>query len=148
MPVKWKLFALANYLFLFAYLLLFIGVLRFIIEEVPHEQPLKPLLPLIAGQLIVILNSILNIYVFHKHLPNKLFSKTLKTAYIISTVLFVISLVVIIISLNQAINDELKVEQKGNFIIFIQSLFFLHIFLGLFILINQFLIRRFIEIKK
>jgi hypothetical protein len=145
LTLKWKLFGLANYIMLIAYLYLITLSMRFIIEEVPHEQSLAPLMPVFISQIVIIINLAFNIYAFHIHLPHKPLSHKKKRYYLILFLLNAISFSIITIYSFIEIYDELKSQSFGNFAYFILSVFSLHFLLGLFILVCQFDLRKFIK---
>jgi carbon starvation protein CstA len=145
MPTKWKLFGMANVLFLGAYLLLFVLAIGFVNEQLHEKKDIISFMPFMTSLLITIFNSAFNTYVSHKHLPDKPFSRRIRTAYFISAILFAISFIIISISIFRDINDEFGYRSTDNFFYAMLSIFSLNTLTGLFILFNQFVIAKFVE---
>ena len=145
MSIKWKLFSTANIVFLSAYLLLFGLAIGFAVEQLRERKEFLDFVPFMASLLITILNSAFNIYVAHKHLPDKPLSRRIRTAYFISAIVFAISFIIISVSLIGDINDNPTSRPADNFFYFMVSIFILNSFTGIFILLNQFVITKYIE---
>lgn len=145
MTLKWKLFCIVNYVFIIFYFILLILTLRYIVEVVPGDAESGIVSQIIVILLVFIINSFLNVYIFHKHLPGKPFSSHFNIFYIISTILFAICLVLCLFILSRDMNMAMKEAPSDGSTIFLQILFFSNFFLGLFILINQFLIKKAID---
>jgi hypothetical protein len=97
---------------------------------------------MILSQVITILNSFFNIYVYHKHLPRRPFKKRRGTFYLISAILYSIAFTFIAVYLFTGIREGLKFRPVDNAAYLLLSIFFFNLLVGLFILINQFIIRK------
>ena len=148
MPVKQSLFALANYLLLAFIFFLGISLLRFVIEVVPSNESLLPLLPSISSFIIMIINCLFNLIIFHRKLPDRSISKQTIHLYFISWICFIISLIIISFILFSSYNDELKETPDGNFAYVILFLSFLFLITGLIIAINQFNIIKYLKLNQ
>ena len=144
MSIRWKLFALANYVLLLSYLFFFVMAIRFLTKVEQDGKGLAAFILVIASVLITILNSIFNLYVFHKHLPKKIFSRSMGIFYSISTILFTISWTIILVSYIKLIDDAISSSSANNSLYFPVSVFLLSLFCGLIILGNQVFVRDFI----
>lgn len=142
MPINRKLFGVANYVMALVYAFLFLGALRFTVEKVPAEEDLTPFMPFMISLAILLLNAVLNIYVFHRHLPGKPFSRSTGTCYFIAAILYGIALTIVSISFIRNISDELSHQSTNNADYYLLLIFLLHLIVGLFILINQLKIRK------
>jgi len=142
MKLKWKLFALANYLLLFVYGFLFLGALRFTAEFVNPDEKLGSFTPFMISLFIIFFNCVFNLYIFHIYFPHKLLSRRKEILYLISTILFVAALILVLVSILQAYNEELNPDPEDDFAYVILSFFFLTLSLGLFVLICQLKIRK------
>ena len=146
MPIKWKLFGLANYIMLAAYVFLLVNALRFTIEFLPAEVSLSSFTPFMLSLFVVVFNSVLNLYVFHTYLPSNPFSKKLRITYLISTILSVIAYPITIVSIFIFIYEILNSNPIDNFVYIILPVFLLILLSALFIFINQVILLR--SIKK
>jgi hypothetical protein len=97
---------------------------------------------MIICQVITILNSFFNIYVYHKHLPRRPLKKRKGTFHLISAIVYSAAFTFIVISFLSAITDGLKSRTMDNDAYLILSIFFFNFLVGLFILINQFMVRK------
>lgn len=148
MPLRWKLFAVANYLLLAGYLFLLILIVKFLFEtNIRSTNGLLEFILISTSMLFIVVNSVCNVYVFHKHLRGKPFNYNFKIFYTIFSVLYLLSLAVVLISLIPAIADELRYSERRRFGYFLVTIFSFTLILGGFVLINQFLVRRYIKRK-
>ena len=145
MPIKWKLFGMVNILFLCAYILLFVLAIGFVVNQLEEKKELIAFIPFMTSLLITIFNSAFNIYVTHKHLPDKPLGRSGKAAYFISASLFAISFIIISVSLIRDINNNLTHRPSDNFFYVMLSILILNSLTGLFILFNQFTIAKYID---
>jgi len=145
MTIKWKVFALANYIFGLLYFILLVYAMRFTVEAVPPSEDLTPFFPFLASLIIVVFNSVFNLYIFHFRLPDKPLSRRMARLYLVSTILFIISLIIIFASFFLSVRDELTSVQFDNSHYLLLTFFFLNLLAGIFILVNQLLLRKFIE---
>jgi small-conductance mechanosensitive channel len=145
MPLKWKLFGLANYFILLVYIFLLLGAMRFTIEVDTEGQGMLGFMFFMISLFIVVLNAVFNLYIFHKHLPDNKISKRGKIAYKISATLYAVSLLTISITLIRDTIHELKIDADSGAGYFMLIFFCVNSLIGLFVLINQFRIIKFIE---
>jgi len=145
MPLKWTIFGIANYALLLLYAFILHLSFKVIIEKIPAETDLTPLLPILISNVIIVLNSLFNIIVFHRHLPGNPFSHSKGILNLAAAILYFIALIIMIYSLNQSINDELRSGETEGLVGFLQALFFSTIVLGIFIFVNQLMIRNYLE---
>lgn len=145
MPIKWKLFGIANYIILLIHAFLLLGAMRFTTEVAAESQDMAGFMPFMVSLFIVILNAVFNLYIFHKHLPDNPVSRRVKTPYLISAILFAIALMIISIPLIRDSFDELSFSSDKSFGFFLLTIFCLVLLIGLFVLINQFVVLKFIE---
>jgi len=140
MPIRWYLFAVANYIFLITYIFFFLGALRFTAEVLPADVSLGFFGLFIISLAITVFNSAFNLYVFHGYMPARILSRKMKTSYIVSTILFTASLIIVTISLLQAMS-----EAEAEFKDFLNWVIVLNTAIGTFILLHQFMVRKFLE---
>jgi hypothetical protein len=106
MGIKWKLFAVANYILLLAYGYLLYLVFEFVTKILTYQRELIQFLPVWSAIFVVFLNSALNIYIFHKHLPGKLLSGGLRIFFQVLTILNIIAVVTLLIMIFPEITIE------------------------------------------
>ena len=119
-------------------------MLRFVIEVVPSDESLIPLLPLVASFLIIFINCLLNLAII-RTFPHKTFSKQTITLYSISGIGFTISILIVLFHLIGLYNDELKENPNDNFVKGILFLILILLITGLIIIINQFIIIKYLK---
>jgi carbon starvation protein CstA len=141
-PVNKTIFSLANYLLLGINVFLSINMLRFLIEVVPSDESLLPILPTILSLLIIMINCVFNLVINYKVFRNKIISNQTRLSYLISGICFILSVVIMLFYLIVMYSDELKADPDSNFYKLI--LFFILVFVitGLIIAINQFRISK------
>jgi hypothetical protein len=118
---------------------------RFIIEQVPGEESLVSLMPILFSQAVIIINSVFNIFIFHIHLPNKPLTRRKSILYKISSILYAITFSVISIYYFITLYDALSshpFDKPANLAL---AMFFAHLLIGIFILVCQFNVRKFLE---
>ena len=145
MPVKKTLFAIANFFLLVVFVFFGLSMFRFVIEVVPSDESLLPLLPLIASFLIIIINCLFNLAIIRKPFPDKIVSRQTITLYSISGIIFTISILILLFHLIGLYNDELKEAPNDSFVKAILFLIFLFLITGLIIIINQFTIIKYLK---
>lgn len=145
MSLRWKLFGPANYVNLLVNYFYLLTSIIFAIGEIPDDVSLITFLPYFLCPVVGMVNSFYNILVFHKNLPDQLFTNKRRIAYKVSTWLYLVSFILIsiaVFSVSIEFFDILSEEYPVSLWIFFV---FLPWALGVFILINQFMIRKFIE---
>jgi hypothetical protein len=142
MPVRWKIFAIANYICLIGYGFLLFKFLQFYLE-VDEKFDSEWLLTLLSLSILVT-NSLLNIVIFHRYFPNRVLSSNLKKLILLAGILFAIALSLILFSLYKEIN-EFDSDDEPSFRYFILFVSILVTITGLFILASQFVISRYLE---
>lgn len=147
MPLKWYVFGFANYLMLAAYIILFDTSFRFIFEEVGPDESLVSFFPIIVSQGLIIVASVVNLYIFHKRLPNKLLSRTERRVFLISSILFIaafsfLTVITFVTIYNESFQADFRDVSQPAMI-----LWFFHFFIGIFIIINQVEARRILTKK-
>jgi|CXWL01.1.fsa_nt_gi uncharacterized membrane protein len=145
MPVKKTPFAIANFFLLAIFVFLGLSIFPFIIEVVPSDESLLPLLPLISSFLIIIINCLFNLANIRKPFPDKTVSKQRITLYSISGILFTISILIVLFQLIGLYNEELKENPNDSFVKVILFLILIILITGLIIVINQFNIIKYLK---
>ena len=148
MPVKKTLFAIANLLLLAVFVFLGISMMRFVIEVIPSDESLLPLLPLIASFLIITINCLFNLAIIRKPFPDKTVSKQTITFYSIIGISFTISILIVLFHLIGLYNDELEEDPNSSYVNAILFLIFILLITGLIIIINQFNIIKYLKGKQ
>lgn len=97
------------------------------------------------GILLIILNSIFNLFISYKYFSNKQLTKKTNSIFITSTIFYSCALAGLLVLAVYGLSEELKEPHSDNtgMILAITLLFFFVI--GLYILIMQLSIRKFIE---
>ncbi len=144
MPFKWKLFAVANYLLIVILGFLLLGAMRFSAEKIPAGESGSFML-FMTSLLVCTINLVFNLIIFHRYLPDKSFGPGIRILYIISAILYCIALIVVLINLGEVFVEEISNYSTGSFTNFLLVLLSLISICGIFIFINQLLVRKFIE---
>lgn len=146
--MKWKIFAVSNYILLLLYGFLFYMAVEFSISsgnftnaEI-HEGFL-----LMSVLLIVFLNSLFNIYIFHKHLPNKPLRRLQTIFLFFFNTLYGISLIIILLASITELRSSWTSNDDIAFIYFLSAIVLLTLILGTYIFIMQFFVTRAINQK-
>ena len=148
MPARWYLFAVINYLLLLIYGFLLILAMQFSIEKMQPGESLSDFTVYFVGLFIIVINSIRNIYIYHRYLPCKQFSPRLKTIQKIFTIVFAIGWLMMIISLLIAfidINSDKETDSEKDLAIGLLCLIIFTFASGLFVLVSQFKASKLIE---
>lgn len=143
MSLRWKIFGIANYAMFIFYVFLFIGAQRFTIEKVSPEESLAPFMPFMICLLIVVFNSAFNIYVFHKYLPNRSFSKRVNTTCLVSVILFSTGLVIILFNTIKMVAEDLKSGIADSLTSFLIIFSLMSLAFGIFIIASQLKMRKY-----
>ncbi len=141
MPVKWKLFCLANYIMLLVYSFLLLGAFRFTAE---YNADSRSFVLFMVCLFVVILNAVFNLYLFHRHLPSRRYANRTHSIHQIISILFTFSLIIILSNFIQELPAIISAENAGAGIFFI-TVGLVSFVLGSFILVNQYKIRKYIE---
>jgi hypothetical protein len=142
---RWNLFAVANYIMLLVYGLLLLGAMKFTIEKVSPGESLGNFNFFLFGLFTFVINSMINIYIYHRYLPEKPFSLRLKRLHRISTYSFAIGLAALSFNLLGEISTVNSNGDNQEFAIFLFCLLIFTLVLGLYVLINQIQLRAFID---
>ena len=145
MSLRWILFAIANYILLVVYSILFVYSLRFSIESALSNKDLGYFMLFSSCLLIIVINSILNLVVFHKFLPARYFSRKFKIVYWLSALLYTAGLINLMVELIQTISEESKQDPGNTFVNFLIIILILTSSFALYILINQLMVPQFIK---
>jgi carbon starvation protein CstA len=144
---KWKLFRFANYLMAFIFLFFLCFLINSIIKDSIESDTISWVILALIGIVLIIFNSIFNLFLSYKRFPNKIIQGKTKSIYIISTVFYLIALLGLLVLSLFGLNEELKEpdEDKTGLIaaIVLLSLFVI----GCYIFIMQLLVRRFLEVN-
>ncbi|HMU45781.1 MAG TPA: hypothetical protein PKC72_05385 [Chitinophagaceae bacterium] len=138
---RWYLIAIANYIFILGHAFFLIAAFVFSAGISPPGGFLLFMLCLA----IIIFNSAFNLYIFHGYMPGKKIKEGMKRKYIISTTLFIAAFIGLIYTLVTVISDEDIGDSDNGFASFLKWTLILNFIIGLFILINQFSVIKFIE---
>lgn len=138
LPVNKSIFSVANLSLLSIDIFLSINVLRLLVEAVPSDESLAPLLPTILSLLIIMINCIFNLTIKNKIVRDKIISSQTKRCYLISGVCFIFSIATMLFYLIVMYSDALKTNPDSNFYKLILFFIFVFVITGLIIAINQF----------
>jgi hypothetical protein len=138
MSLKWKLYGVANYVLLIAFIYFGIIHLKVTAERVPPDLDLTPIMPFIISHLVMVPALFLNIIFYHKYFSNKRFTSPTRTFYLVSIILYTLSLTTILISLIYFIIEELSSDDPDAGISPLSLIYTASFLIGLFILVNQF----------
>ena len=142
MSLRWKIFAIANYILLFIFLFLFIMAIRYNVKESSKVEDDTAFMIFTLSLFIIILNSAANIYIVHRHFPAKPFSHFFARLYLFLTILFLLALIVVSAALIIPLREELLAHSFDSYVYFMAILLFILITCGLFIFINQCMVNR------
>ncbi len=147
LPLKWKIFRFANYLMGFAFLFFLCFLANSVIKESIERDDILWITVAGIGMTLIIINSTLNLFITYKIFPNKSLQGKTKLLYIISTILFSITLVGLLALSLYGLNEELENSEPGEDKAgLIAAICLLSLFvIGCYILIMQLLIRRFLN---
>lgn len=116
LPVRWKIFRLANYLQLIATLLLLaVSSYGFLSFDDGSGDGLGYFLLFILVFVIVIVNNVLNVQILHRHFPDKSLSAGKKTAFIVLLVLYILVFILAVITLIVAISEMSDHDYHGYY---------------------------------
>src|SRR5690348_11691136 len=91
--VRWRIFAVANYLFLLFYGFLLYKIFELAIQDPPEDDgTMLEVYLVIASLVMIVLNAAFNILVFHLHFPRKPLGRLRHVTYTIAAILNIISL--------------------------------------------------------
>lgn len=107
-------------------------------ERVPSDFDLGPIMPFIISHLIFVPTLFFNIIIYHKYFSNKIFTSTTRAFYLLSMILYALSLTTILISLIYFIIEDLESADADGGISPVLFVFTASFLIGLFLLVNQF----------
>lgn len=148
MSIRWKVFGVASYVLLFAYIYFSVVHLKVTVERVPPDVDLTPVMPFIISHLVIVPTLFFNIIIYHKHFSNKILTAMTRTFYLLSVILYALSLTTILISLIFFIIEELRSDDPDAGISPLSLIYSASFLIGLFILVNQFKLWKLIKETK
>lgn len=145
LPIKWKLFHFANYVQLFSFLLLFGLVLKTLSDQKMLAEFVLLSVLFCTGLFLIIVNYVLNLYIIYKYFPNRTFQGKTATFYFIATIIHLLLLAGFLLLCLFALNEELNADTGDNTGMIMLFILFTLFLTGLFILIMQFQVKKFLE---
>lgn len=142
MPVKWKLFGIGSYIMLLFYLVILVVAIR----GLPRSGSVENVVPITISIFFIVLNSGFNIYLFHKHFPDKPMSTPGYRYYKISTIVYTVSLAIILLDSIPYSTEAFKSGIYDSFFYFILLHSVIDL-IALYILFLQYFVRKTIEMN-
>ena len=116
---KWRFFGIANYILSVFYFVVFAFAMKAFFNPENDLRNLQGAKLLTACIGVIFLNSCLNIYIFHRHLPERLINKWLHIFYRLITIVFTAALLILLKEFIPHIPHLLSTEENTGFRIFL-----------------------------
>lgn len=91
-PVGWKLFIIINYLLLFVFFFVFASLCVFLENDPVEKSDMITFIPFFTGSFLIMLNALFTIIHYHRHYPEKPFSRKTYLFFLFHTGFYLLSI--------------------------------------------------------
>jgi hypothetical protein len=124
-------------------------IIELAIDQPPSDEETKLEVYFVIASLgLIVFNAAFNIFVFHLHFPRRPLGRVRYITHTLFAILNALSLGYILYLVKAIWDQEMTSSAEDNWVVFYRTIFIITFVLGLFIVINQFLVKGFLQKKQ